>query len=194
LSLFDLSIPENRRTSKRADSWESVPEERRPRCLFCNELLPFTQGTTVKRWLLRKVCNKGDDKKEVKCLTLYIQQNNAKRPKIPEAEKQKPRLPGPRLKPTRAADPSWKKPETEKPKPRVVMSQTEAERLDAEQLKINIEIHQKTMSRCGYVHSPVKMLSRQEIEEIRHTIIPPCTERIISKHYMPWLPRGSAQC
>jgi len=65
-----------------------------------------------------------------------------------------------------------KKPEDIKNLPKKkVMTQAQADRLDFEQMKINIAIHKKDAERCGYVVDKGRSLSPEEIAQIRVTPI-----------------------
>jgi len=157
-----------------------------PKCTVCSKLIPYPfenqiNDTLIKRWLERKRCPLSQDTKPIKCSRMHSQESI----EIRRAAAKKASLDNsvPRLKPLKLEF-----------VPRSRMSQEEADRLDLEQIAINIACHRRTMERCGYVHSPVRILSPEEIDAIKHTIKPPeNVKREFNPHYRPFLPRGSAQ-
>jgi hypothetical protein len=163
---------------KKTVDLSKLPPDQWRYCKTCGAVIQPVPGLSLARYLKRQCCPQEYDKKENKCVNAWTAKINRERPKKPKETFSK------KLGPCHFKNEV--KPVRQK------MSQEEADRLDFEQAKINIQIYAKEMTRCGYITDPGRSLTPEEIEAIKPMLSPPSTERKIVENFRPWLPRGSA--
>lgn len=134
-----------------------IPREKWPRCTVCGELIPRTSKAGKRddshTWLDRVVCRKSD---KPECLSEHMKVINGGKSKGRQDKKPKPEA-------------------------RKVMSHREMMRLNAEQFALEMQIHAKYAS--NYTHGPVRVLTIEEIEQLRYTPPEP-REREILPHFI----------
>ena len=123
-----------------------LPKDEWPICRSCGDIIPPQDGVFYKAYnhRKRKTCGKEE------CLTNIARYNGS-------------------LSGGTKGNAFRKKAEVQQPEKKKRRSFAEEHKLDMEQARLNIKIAKDLAARCGYHHGPVKVLTPEEIAEVKVT-------------------------